>query len=110
MNNKEKAVARLSNIDIQAKVENDTVYVCIGDTYLELSEFEINFQAGEYDKESFVEFTVEVDEISTNKYNLAYTSENGDDCPVLKGAFDNDETPEEFVKWWADKYDLTEEL
>jgi hypothetical protein len=108
MNKNEKAVARLSNIDIEAKVENDTVYVQIGDTSLELAEFEIDYQAKEYDKEAFVEFTEEVDKISQEKYALAYTSENGDDCPVLKGAFDNNETPSEFVEWWANKYDLDE--
>lgn len=108
MNNNEKAVARLSSIDIAAKIENDTVYVCIGDTQLELADFEINYQAGEYDKEAFVEFSEEVDKISQEKYKLAYTSENGDDCPILKGAFDNGETSEEFVKWWAEKYDLTD--
>ena len=56
MNKNEKAVAQLESIDIDAKVENDTVYVCIGDTSLELSEFEINYQAKEFDDEKRAEF------------------------------------------------------
>jgi hypothetical protein len=52
------------------------------------------------------DFTKEVDKISQEKYALAYTSDNGDDCPVLKGAFDDKETPDEFVEWWANKYGL----
>lgn len=108
MTRNEKAVAQLESMDIEAKVENDTVYVCIGDTALELAEFEINYQAKEYDKNALIEFTEEVDEISTNKYALAYTSENGEDCLILKGAFELGDTAEEFVQWWADKYDLNE--
>lgn len=110
MNNKEKTVAQLLSIDIQAKVENNTVYVKIGDTSLELAEFEINYQAKEYDKMAFVEFTEEVDKISQEKYALAYTSDNGDDCPILKGAFDDNETPAEFVEWWANKHDLDQAI
>lgn len=53
------------------------------------------------------EFTQEVDRISTEKYGLPYTSENGEDCPELAQAFEDGETPEEFVEWWADKYELT---
>jgi hypothetical protein len=50
MTNNEKAVKRLESIDISAKVDLGSVYVFICDTTLELSEFEINFQADEYDK------------------------------------------------------------
>ena len=52
MNRNEKAVAQLEGMDIQAKVENDTVYACIGDTELELSEYEINYQAKVFDEEA----------------------------------------------------------
>lgn len=55
MNKNQKAAAQLDSIDIYTKLENDTVYVCIGDTYLELSEFEINFRAEEYDKNILIE-------------------------------------------------------
>ena len=50
MNNNQKAVAQLESMGISAKVENDTVYVFIGDVELELAEFEINYQAKEYEK------------------------------------------------------------
>ncbi len=46
----EKAVANLEEKDIQAKIANDTVYVIIGWTELELSEFEIKYQANEFDE------------------------------------------------------------
>jgi hypothetical protein len=49
MTRNEKAVANLEEKDIQAKVENDTVYVIIGFTELELSDFEIEYQANEFD-------------------------------------------------------------
>ena len=48
MTRNEKAVANLEEKDIQAKVENDTVYVIIGFTELELSDFEIEYQANEF--------------------------------------------------------------
>ena len=47
---KEFAILNLESKGITAKQENSTVYVCIGDNELELSEFEINFQASEWDK------------------------------------------------------------
>ena len=50
MNRLKKAVANLGKRDIYANIENDTVYVKIGWTELEISEFEINFQASEYDE------------------------------------------------------------
>jgi hypothetical protein len=46
----DKAVKRLESLDISAVIENDTVYVVIGDTKLELAEFEIEYQSNEYDK------------------------------------------------------------
>lgn len=49
MTQNEKALQNLEDIDIQAKEENGTVYVVIGDSQLELSEFEIEYQAKEYD-------------------------------------------------------------
>lgn len=48
MNRLEKAVAQLKTKGINAKIENDTVYVYIGDTPLELSNFEIEFQEQEW--------------------------------------------------------------
>jgi hypothetical protein len=50
MNRNEKAIANLETLDIQAKLENYTVYVIIGDNELELSDFEIEYQANEFDK------------------------------------------------------------
>lgn len=46
----EKAVAQLLDTDFQAKIENDTVYLCIGDSEFELAEHEIKFQATRYDE------------------------------------------------------------
>lgn len=45
----EKCVDMLSTRGISAKIENDSVYVVIDWTELELSEYEINWQANEYD-------------------------------------------------------------
>jgi|TARA_R110000822_G_scaffold213107_10_gene348472 hypothetical protein len=50
MTNNQKAVTRLESIDISAFEDNDTVYVDIDGTKLEIAEYEINFQAREYDK------------------------------------------------------------
>jgi len=50
MTRNEKAVANLEEKDIQSKIENGTVYVIIGFSELELSEFEITFQADEFDE------------------------------------------------------------
>ena len=50
MNRNEKEIANLETLDIQAKLENYTVYVIIGDNELELSDFEIEYQANEFDK------------------------------------------------------------
>lgn len=52
MTRNEKAIAQLENCGITAKEENETVYVLIKDTELELSEFEINFRAKVYDEEN----------------------------------------------------------
>ena len=46
----EKAVANLESRDVNASIENDTVYVIIGCNSLQLSDFEIDFQAGEYEE------------------------------------------------------------
>ena len=46
--NNEKCICNLENKGIYSKEENGTVYIAIGDSYYELSEFEINFQANEY--------------------------------------------------------------
>jgi len=45
----QKAVKQLQGQDISAKEEHGTVYVFVGDTTLELAEFEIKYQAGMYD-------------------------------------------------------------
>lgn len=51
----EKAVANLESRDVNASIENDTVYVNIGWNSLQLSDFEIDFQATEYDeKHTFI--------------------------------------------------------
>jgi len=52
------------------------------------------------------QFKKEVESISLDKYGISYIDENGDDCKVLEDAFKNDETPEEFVQWWAEKHNL----
>ena len=57
MNTNEKAVANLEQKDIVASIQNDTVYVIIGDTHLELSQFEIDFQAKEWDEAKLAEET-----------------------------------------------------
>lgn len=48
----EKAQAQLDSIDISTKIENETLYVFIGERMLELSLFEITFRAGLYDYEN----------------------------------------------------------
>jgi hypothetical protein len=50
MTKNEKAIAMLESIDIQASIINDSVYIVIGETTLELSQFEIYFQAKRYDE------------------------------------------------------------
>jgi hypothetical protein len=42
-----KAQANLEEKDIYAKIENETLYVCIGDVELELAYYEIRHQANE---------------------------------------------------------------
>jgi len=59
MNRNEKAIANLETLDIQAKLENYTVYVIIGDNELELSDFEIEYQANEFDKKKEEEYLVD---------------------------------------------------
>lgn len=51
MNKFEKAILNLENKGISARLEgDDSIYVYIADTEVEISEFEINFQANEYDE------------------------------------------------------------
>jgi hypothetical protein len=45
----EKAKEALEQKDIDSVIENQALYVCIGDTKLELSDYEIKYQASEYD-------------------------------------------------------------
>jgi len=45
----EKALYNLEGMGIDANINSDTIYVHIQDTELELSEFEINYQAQCYD-------------------------------------------------------------
>jgi len=42
-----KAQANLEEKDIYTKIENETLYVCIGDVELELADDEIRYQANE---------------------------------------------------------------
>ena len=53
MNRLEKALYMLTFKGIDAKIENDTIYVIINDYSLELSEFEIVFQIDEYNDMDF---------------------------------------------------------
>lgn len=46
----EKAKAQLEGIDIYTKIENETLYVLIGETALELGRFEIEFRAKLFDE------------------------------------------------------------
>jgi len=50
MTQNEKAVANLGSYDIAAQVIRDVVYVIIGGSHLELSDYEVGFQADVYDK------------------------------------------------------------
>ena len=50
MNTEEKAVAQLKSNGVSAHIENDTVYIAIGDDQFEIAEFEINYQAKIYDE------------------------------------------------------------
>jgi hypothetical protein len=43
----EKALANLEKKGITAKFQNNTIYVVIGDYELEISQFEIDFQANQ---------------------------------------------------------------
>jgi hypothetical protein len=45
----EKAKRNLEENGIDCKIENDTIYVFIEDFELEISEFEITYQADEFD-------------------------------------------------------------
>lgn len=49
MNRLETALFVLTQKGINAKIENDTIYVTIQDCELEISDFEIDFQVSEYD-------------------------------------------------------------
>ena len=51
MTKNEKAVANLLGKDIFAMIDTGTVYIGINDTYLEISEAEINFQASQYEED-----------------------------------------------------------
>lgn len=51
------------------------------------------------------EFAKRVHEISVDKFSLSYIEENGQDDALID-AHKNNETPEEFVDWWAEKNDL----
>lgn len=50
MRKEEKAVIILNSMDITAFEDNDTVYVVIGDTNLEIAVYEIEYQANRYDE------------------------------------------------------------
>lgn len=46
-----KAKANLENKGISSRITNNELYVVIDDVELELAEFEVQFQAGEFDNE-----------------------------------------------------------
>ena len=52
MSKNQKALAQLKSINIDSKIENDTVYVFVGDVQIEIAQFEIDFRAKLYDEES----------------------------------------------------------
>lgn len=56
MTNVEKAKINLAKNNIYTTIENGELYVNVGDKQLELSEFEIDFQASEYDKAKEYDF------------------------------------------------------
>jgi hypothetical protein len=59
LSTQEKAIARLASNDIQAFITNGSVYVHVGyDMQLEISEFEVNYQAERYDEENEDELTI----------------------------------------------------
>lgn len=58
MTKNEKAIANLANKDITAVETNATVYVVVGDVQLELAEYEINFNAKEYEETNTYEIKV----------------------------------------------------
>lgn len=51
MENLEKAKANLETKEVYTSIKRGNLYVHVGDVILELSEFEISYQAKEYDKE-----------------------------------------------------------
>lgn len=59
-------------------------------------------------KMTLEEFIAEVDVLSKKKFGLVYTDEQGKECERMIGAFEDGDTPDEFVTWWGDKYGLDE--
>jgi len=49
MTHNQKAVAYLQSCNIEAKEENDVVYVSVNDRQLEISKFEIAFNSNQYE-------------------------------------------------------------
>jgi hypothetical protein len=56
MNKLEKAQAQLEGEGITTRIENETLYVYVGDTPLELADFEIRFRAKLWDDHKREEF------------------------------------------------------
>lgn len=54
---------------------------------------------------TFGEFAAEVSRLLQEQYGLTWDDACGDLDP-LQCAWETEETPQEFVKWWAEKYDL----
>ena len=50
MDSLQKAFNQLQNNDMVCKIENDELYILVGESYFELSEFEVKFQAKLYDE------------------------------------------------------------
>ena len=48
MDKLEKAQKNLEGKDIPSKIQNDTLYVYVNDTMLQLAQYEIEYQANEY--------------------------------------------------------------
>ena len=48
MDRLEKAQANLANKDVEASIENDTIYIHVAETMLELADSEIDYQAKEH--------------------------------------------------------------
>lgn len=51
------------------------------------------------------EYRKQVSDTMMKLYGITWDEATGDDEP-LTGGMKADQTPEEFVRWWGEKYDL----